>query len=299
MTGLYFLAYVSAAFFVILIAVRAIRLATTPVHLRWELYPVAHEKGRVSYGGSYFEEKDWWTKPQEKSLFGELKVMVPEILLLKGVWENNKPLWLWSFPMHFGLYLIIGVAFLVLISSFTGTQTGIGALIVQVGWIVGLIGHIIGAVGAIGLLFQRVFTHKLRGFTPPSAYFNLIFLFALFVTGLYSFVTVPNPLAGLSAFCHSLLTFASGFAPVGAMAVHVTIVLLFALYLPLTHMTHFFTKYFTYHSVRWNDQPNVKGSRLERAIQKQLAFPVSWAAPHLRADGKKNWVDIATDTEVE
>ncbi len=34
---------------------KALRFAAMPLHLRWELYPVAHEKGRASYGGSYIE----------------------------------------------------------------------------------------------------------------------------------------------------------------------------------------------------------------------------------------------------
>ena len=101
MTLLHILTYASIVIFVIAIAVRAARLATTPVHLRWELYPVAHEKDRVQYGGSYFEELDWWTKPRETSMFGQVKVMIPEILLLKGVWEHNRSLWPGSFAMHF------------------------------------------------------------------------------------------------------------------------------------------------------------------------------------------------------
>lgn len=299
MTVLHILAYASVAVFIVAVVVRAIRLATTPVHLRWELYPVAHEKDKVSYGGSYFEETDWWTKPQGKSLFGELKVMIPEILLLKGVWEHNKPLWVWSFPMHFGLYLVIGFAALVLITAFTGTQDGLGALLARIGWIVGPVGYILGSLGALGLFGYRLFSSKTRGFTPPSAYLNVLFLLALFATGLYVFATVTNPLESLAAFGRDFLTLGSAAAPSGAVAAHLAAALLFMLYLPFTHMTHFFTKYFTYHSVRWNDEPNQRGSKLEAAIQHQLTYPVSWSAKHLKADGKKNWVDIATDTEVE
>ncbi len=64
------LPYLSVAVFVIAVAVRALKLARLPLHLRWELYPVAHEKGRASYGCSYLEEPDWWTKPRQSSLFG-------------------------------------------------------------------------------------------------------------------------------------------------------------------------------------------------------------------------------------
>jgi hypothetical protein len=34
---------------------------------------------------------------------------------------------------------------------------------------------------------------------------------------------------------------------------------------------------------------------MEKKIQKQLSYPVTWAAKHINADGKKNWVDIATE----
>ena len=38
---------------------------------------------------------------------------------------------------------------------------------------------------------------------------------------------------------------------------------------------------------------------MEAEIQDLLEQPVSWAGPHLKADGKKNWVDIATSTGAE
>lgn len=299
MTVLHLLTYASVAIFIVAIAVRAIRLATTPVHLRWELYPVAHEKDRVQYGGSYFEEVDWWTKPRKSSMIGELKVMIPEILLLKGVWEHNRALWWWSFPLHFGLYLVIGLAALVVIGAIVGTETAIGGIIGQVGWIIGWVGYILGAFGAVGLFFKRLGQRQLRDFTPPAAYFNLVFLFALFVSGIYLFGTTEYPHVALAGFAQELFTFSPGPAVSGAAAVHVTIAVLFMLYLPFTHMTHFMAKYFTYHSVRWNDEPNLPGSKLEKTIQHQLTYPVSWSAPHLKADGKKNWADIATDTEVD
>ena len=59
-------------------------------------------------------------------------------------------------------------------------------------------------------------------------------------------------------------------------------------------MTHFFTKYFTYHSVRWEDSPNVSGGKMSKEIEKLLNQPVSWAAPHIGADGHKNWIALAT-----
>ncbi len=85
-------AYVAVCVFAIGFIWRASRIAKMPVHLRWELAPVPHEKSRASYGGSYLEEFEWWTKPREKSLLNEGFYMFQEIVFLKGVWERNRPL---------------------------------------------------------------------------------------------------------------------------------------------------------------------------------------------------------------
>ena len=73
-------------------------MAKLPMHLRWELSPVPHEKGKSQYGGSYLEEYDWWTKKREKSLINEAIYMGKEIFFLKGVFENNKKLWYFTCP---------------------------------------------------------------------------------------------------------------------------------------------------------------------------------------------------------
>ena len=56
---------------------KALRYLRMPMHVRWELYPVAHEKGRAHYGGSYFEEVDWWTKPREVEKLAEVRPSPP------------------------------------------------------------------------------------------------------------------------------------------------------------------------------------------------------------------------------
>jgi hypothetical protein len=59
-------------------------------------------------------------------------------------------------------------------------------------------------------------------------------------------------------------------------------------------MSHFFTKYFLWHDIRWQDEPNMRGGAIEAKIQEYLKYPVSWSAAHIGGDGKKNWVDVAT-----
>jgi hypothetical protein len=50
----------------------------------------------VSDRGAYLEELEGRTKPREKSPINEAFRMFQEIVFLKGVWERNRPLWLWS-----------------------------------------------------------------------------------------------------------------------------------------------------------------------------------------------------------
>ena len=66
---------------------------------------------------------------------------------------------------------------------------------------------------------------------------------------------------------------------------------LFLAYLPWSHMTHFFAKYFTWHSVRWDDAPNLAG-RFDAKAGRLLERPITWSAPHIRGDGRKTWGDV-------
>jgi len=56
-------------------------------------------------------------------------------------------------------------------------------------------------------------------------------------------------------------------------------------------MMHYLAKYFTYHKVRWDDAPNLKGSKIEREIKEALNQPVSWSAPHIQPG--KSWSEVA------
>ena len=98
------------------------------------------------------------------------------------------------------------------------------------------------------------------------------------------------------AYVLSLITFDLG-APVGSFLVGLEIFLAVILiaYIPMTHMSHFFIKWFTYHKIRWDDEANEVGSEIEKKVLEQVMYPVTWAAAHINADGKKNWVDIATE----
>jgi len=299
------LAYASVAVFVTAIMWRVVKIARLPIHLRWELYPVAHEKGRASYGGSYLEEFDWWTKPRKSSMLGELKVMIPEILLLEGVREHNRSHWYRSFPFHFGLYLLaalIGLLVIGAVADLAGADISangppLAKALHTLTFLVGHAGLGLGIVGAVALLVRRLAEPDYREYTKKLDYFNLTFFIVTLVVALVVHGMFDPTFAGLRSFFTQLATFdLSGAIPVESplFALEVVLGCLLLAYIPLTHMSHFFTKYFMYHDIRWSDEPNLKGGRIERRVAEALKYPVSWSAPHIRGDGKKNWVDVAT-----
>lgn len=311
--GFYILSYLCVAVFVLATGQRICRQWSLPLHVRWELYPVQHERAnRAAYGGSYLEELNWWEKKQERSLLNEVRYMVPEILLIRGLWKENRGLWWVSFPFHFGLYLMIAILVLLLLHA--GLTLG-GAAVIAAGsalralldgliTLLGWGGLILGTLGGLGLLHRRLTDPELRNYATPADYFNLLFILAFFISSLLSGLSGDPTWEGAKAYAAGLLT--GGQAPTtyqpgqsvpGTVAI-VTASLL-AAYIPLTHMSHMFMKYFLYHEVRWDDAPNCPGGRIEAAVQANLRLSPTWKAGHVDADGEKSWSDIASSAPKE
>lgn len=269
--------------FVVGCAWRAWRYARAPVHLRWDLYPVAHDPRR-EHGGSHLEEKDWWTKPRRTSLLGEIVVMAEEIVLLKGVFRHNRRVWWGSLPFHWGLYLMAAVTLGLLLSSlglavrgWPWTLTAAGAL-----------GGALLALGSLVLLYLRTRDRRLRPYTSP---FDLINLALLAVLGVLSAAVATAPtgmLVVLAATADVLRGRAPHVSPL--VATQMSLASLFLMYLPATRMVHFFAKYFTYHTVRWDDRPREAGTAMDRSLAAALDFGVSWSAPHVQRG--KTWAEV-------
>jgi nitrate reductase gamma subunit len=302
----YVVIYLALLVFAIAVIARFIMWSRLPMHLRWELYPVAHEASRAHYGGSYLEETDWWMKPREKSMVGELKAMIPEIVFLVALKEHNRKLWVRSFPFHFGLYLAALWAFLMGMHGFLAAVApallaGVAGTLLRYAIVAsGAAGMVLAIFGAVGLLHRRLSDPELRDFTAPADIFNLLFFIAVFGLTLVTFFTVDRDFSKIRFLVHNLVTFkmealpGSGLENLLPQASLILLGLLMA-YIPLTHMSHFVGKYFAYHAIRWNDAPNLRGGKQEAGIQKLLAQPINWSAPHIRGDGKKTWVDAATE----
>jgi nitrate reductase gamma subunit len=304
---LYVTAYAAVAVFAVAVVARVLRFARMPMHLRWELYPVAHEGKRSHYGGSYLEEFEWWTKPRETSMVGELKVMIPEILFLVALWEHNRKLWRSSFPFHLGLYLIIGCTVLlvgagILTAVWPALTSGALHTLLKYGAaVLGVAGLCLGILGALGLLRKRLSLPELKDYTARADIFNLIFFVVAFGCALLNFLTADRDFAQVSSFVDGLVKFKPGDLPgaesaTGLFTVSVVLLSLLLAYIPMTHMSHFVGKYFAYHAVRWNDEPNLPGGKHERKIVDLLNKPVGWAAAHIQGYGEeKTWADVATN----
>ena len=294
------LSYLSFAVLVVVVIAKVVKYTKMPLHVRWELYPVPHEKGR-EYGGSYFEELNWWEKPVEKSLIGEIKFMVPEILFVRGLYHDNRKLWYASFPFHLGIYLVIGWLALLFVGAIMNaaglpTDNAIVTFIQALAVICGVIGFVIGSLGCLGLLAMRTFNRDLRTFAAPKDYFNLVFILAIFLTGLTAWFSSDTSFAMSRDYMKSLITFGPMTEASSGLIIHILLLSLFMMYLPFTQMTHFFAKYFTWHKVRWDDERNMRGSSIEAKVNEVLSLRQNWSAPHIQSG--ETWATIATE-EVE
>ncbi len=292
------LTYAAGVVFVVAFAIKLLKYFTMPMHVRWELYPVPHE-GKP-YGGSFFEEVDHWKMTRHKDHVAQYAFMVPEILFIKALYEDNRTLWYWSFPFHMGLYLSIGgLVFLAIgaILSILGLTPGASALasLVQaLTQVLAVIGFVLGTIGALGLVVKRLTDKALANHTAPIDFLNLLWLAAIFVTGFM--VWLRDPGFDVSRqFLASLLTLKPSPQMSGLHVLNLLLFLSFWAYFPFTHMTHMVSKYFMWDKVKWDDAPNVGDPGMDSRIKKYLGYPVTWSAPHVGAEGgKKSWADVAT-----
>ena len=295
----YVLTYLALAVFIVGVLKRIAAYRKNPQHLRWELYPVPHEGGgKASYGGSYLEEVDWWQKPRETSRIGELSVMVPEMLLLKALWEHNRSLWLVSFPFHFGLYLTFGLVVLLVIGAVAqlagmSADSGLLALVVGVSTILGPIAFGLTLLGGLGLLLRRLNDADLRNYASPEHRFNLVLFLATMGVALLTWAVADPSFEIARGFIAGLITFNLKDVGSSLFLLQVVLALLTLAYIPFTHMSHFFMKYFLYHDIRWEDKPNVNAPEIDEQLGQELGFEPTWSAPHIAIPGKKTWADIA------
>jgi nitrate reductase gamma subunit len=294
-------AFGAIVIFLIVAAYRTLAIIRLPVHLRWELAPIPHEKGRGRYGGSYLEEFEWWQKPRRRSRIAPLVYIAGEIFLLKGVWKHNRTLWPFSFSFHTGIYLLVAALFLHVINALfiiTGVPLSVLDVFLEIASVFAAVGYLLGSLGIIGLILKRTLDSNLRPFNTFSTYFRLFFLGTVFISGGYAWLLSRDYASEMSLFIKKLITLDYGITVIFPLALHISLSLLFILYLPFTDMIHFIAKYFTYHAVRWNDKP--QDEKMVKKLRGLMTQPVGWSARHVQADSKKSWADItAKETREE
>ncbi len=300
-TLFYILGYLAVIGFACLAALK-IRtyIKASPMHIRWELYPIPHEgPKRYAYGGSYMEDTNWWQKPRHVDHWMDIKEMVIEILCLHSTYENNPKLWIRTYPFHVGLYLLMG-----------GTMLLVFAVILQLfgvsphnGFLV-FVGNVINAIsvcgafciagGGIALILRRINDKGLNRYTTPEQYFNLgaFVLFALFTLGAWAFN--PSYYEIASKFIYNLFT--ASFKPLGSTWFVLSMLCGFVvlIWIPVTNMRHLLIKYFMYHDIRWGDTSTVYSEKNRETIGEVLRYNVDWSADHINDGGKPhNWADVA------
>ena len=72
---------------------------------------------------------------------------------------------------------------------------------------------------------------------------------------------------------------------------HILLFDIFLIYLPFTRSTHYITRLLAYFKIRWDDEPNFRGSMLEKQLNDLLAQKLSWDATHILKG--QSWVEAA------
>lgn len=297
------LTYLAAVMFIGGAILKAVKYARAPMHLRWELYPVPHEKNR-DHGGSYLEELNWWTHPRETSLLAEIQAMLEEMLLIRSLWHRNRAQWYASFPFHMGIYFLAGLVMLTVLGAILeavgfaggpGSQSPLWAALQWLTLLCGGLGLVMATFGAIALLWRRLTDPNLSRMSSFSDYLNLVFILAAFLSADFAWISADNSFTLLREYFRGVLTLSPATGLPGAVMLEVVVASLFLIYLPFTHMTHFVAKYFTYHQVRWDDAPNLGDPKTLARLQENLARPVGWAVPHIQSD--KSWAEAATEVK--
>lgn len=250
---------------------KAWKFAHMQIHARLDLYPVPKEgAGRAAYGGSYMEEPQWWGKPRHIDRLNEAVEIFKEMVLIKKLFVNQRSLWWASYAMHLGIYVMLGWSVLLLITVFWHP-----APYVMVTQVVGVVGFALCIVGCALLLVRRVTDPVLKKYTTPLEYCNIVLLLVVLLTGAYAWLFVASPYdVAVQVFTLS----PSGLAPF--VLVHLVLLGVMFIYIPLGKMSHYVGKFFTYHKVLWDNDPNLPNSAVERRFEDAAAHPARthWSA---------------------
>jgi nitrate reductase gamma subunit len=290
----------SILLFIVLCIAKIVKYTRMPIHLRWELYPCARVEGNPDEG-SYFENLNWWTKPRYKSILEEFKFIALEILLFKLYYRMNRNYWYQVYPFHLGVFLLL-IWFILLILGAVILILGLPVSISGNLWsvlayyltaIAGGAGLILAFYGCISLIVKRATNNDLRLYTARIDYFNLSLILLILLCYLSGWMLFDFGFDYLRNLVKGIILANSDYSINIFYTIAVILSCLFIIYMPFTRMMHYIAKYFTYHKVRWDDEPSIRGGKLERKVIELLNSLLSWSAPHI-ATGK-SWASQVED----
>ncbi len=274
------------------------KLARAPIQLRWELYPVPHEKGYDAVRdevpplrGSGFRQF------YHGGLAEELKEMLKEMIFLYRVWSQKRRIWFFSFALHDGIYLVLIWFALLFVSSITHLA-GLKMFPTVaphpwcwlLEWLTVLsatVGALAIATGCIGLFIWRIVDKGMRQYATIEYYFNLVFIAAIAIIGLipvvkaaldyvlangfnvpglidYVYVKVFAPAVAEMTYLITFgtvntLKYVSWGSLTPVVGADQVLFFLFLIYYPFTRLVHGPAKYVTYHMINWDDKPYLEG----------------------------------------
>jgi nitrate reductase gamma subunit len=288
--------YFAYVFIIAMYTKKAITWLDMPAHMRWDLYPVIHEEN-YRYGGSYFEHMDWWTRVRSRAHVRGLLYLLKEYFTLGEYFKKNMGYWYFLYPWHVGFILIItfhilcffGALLMTLgITVSPGSPDVSGTIFYYAIFLTGVISFITGAFGSIGVLVKRIVDKNLSLYASPLNYFTYLFTLAVFLSGLYAWYFVDPAFSEYRDFWKGLLTLNFVRVEPGAV-VHIVLFNFFLVYLPFTRSMHYVTRFFAFFLIRWDDEPNLKGSKLEKKLQKLVGQKITWSAAHIKSG--ETWFD--------
>lgn len=291
--------YFAYVFVVVAYTFKVQKYFKMPQNLRWEIYPIAHEKN-YKYGGSYFEEVGWHNKPRQKNILRSITTVVKKYLFMGSYFEKKRGYWFGLYPWHMGFLLIVFFDGLILIDAvlmkaadweISGSAGGGGEFLYYFTMVIGLVSFTLGCIGSILMFLQRTFDENLREYATPQNYVNYIFFLAMFSSGWIAWIVDDATFAGFREFWVGVLSAEA--VSVGSWEwIHIVIFAAFLIYLPLTRSTHYITKILYYFWVLSGDAPNLGKGETDARLNEYLNYQPSWSAAHYQTG--KTWGERAT-----
>lgn len=277
----------AVVFFIVGNIAKFVEYARKPMHGRQDLYPIpGEEANRAKYGGSFYEDQGWFEQEPEKNLFNELVDMFEEIFFIKKLFQKQRSFWWISYALHLGIYCVIASMVIVVAAMLLPLGVVLAGLAGLAASIAGVAGGVLTTVGAVGLIVKRIVDREFRVYTTPQEFFNLGILGAAAFSGVLAWLSHGRSLS----FARNVVSGMARMKPIkGLNAFSIVHILLFGfvlIYIPLTKMTHYVGKFFAFHSVLWDNSPNLPGSDIEeRVIAEANIKPdpdMQWSAPHYK-----------------